>query len=87
LKAFFDLAAPVGNALLAPTTSAGAMDWPTRPVTVIVPLAAGGSADLMARLGTERFAARFRQPRLRPWSNLEEGAFAQIVAPKRSMEE
>ena len=74
------MAAPVGSALSALTTSAGARDWPTRPVTVIAPLAAGGSTDPMARPGTERFAARFRWPRLRPRSNLEEGASAQIVS-------
>jgi tripartite-type tricarboxylate transporter receptor subunit TctC len=49
-------------ALLALTTTAGATDWPTRPVTVIVPLAAGGNTDMMARLGAERLAARFKQP-------------------------
>ncbi len=41
---------------------AWAMDWPTRPVTVIVPLAAGGNTDMMARLGAERLTARFGQP-------------------------
>ena len=27
-----------------------AADWPTRPVTVIVPFGAGGNTDMMARL-------------------------------------
>ena len=36
--------------LLAATASAPAQDWPTRPVTIIVPFAAGGAFDVMARV-------------------------------------
>src|SRR3954464_7056530 len=43
-------------------SSAHALDWPTRPVTVIVPLAAGGNTDMMARLGAQRLSAKFGQP-------------------------
>jgi tripartite-type tricarboxylate transporter receptor subunit TctC len=28
-------------------------EWPARPVTVIVPLAAGGNTDMMARLAAQ----------------------------------
>ena len=31
--------------LLAATCAAPAQDWPTRPMTLVVPLAAGGSSD------------------------------------------
>jgi tripartite-type tricarboxylate transporter receptor subunit TctC len=42
--------------------SAHALDWPTRPVTVVVPLAAGGNTDMMARLGAQRLSEKFGQP-------------------------
>ena len=48
--------------VLALPLDARALDWPTRPVTVIVPLAAGGNTDMMARLGAQRLAAKFGQP-------------------------
>jgi tripartite-type tricarboxylate transporter receptor subunit TctC len=44
--------------LLAPARAA---DWPTRPVTVIVPFGAGGNTDMMARLATQRLTAKFGQ--------------------------
>ncbi|HEX2553474.1 MAG TPA: tripartite tricarboxylate transporter substrate-binding protein [Microvirga sp.] len=50
------LAAAVG--LAAP---AGAADWPTRPVTVIVPFAAGGTADALGRIFAERLSQRLGQ--------------------------
>src|SRR5262249_15476163 len=37
-------------ALLAAATPAPAQDWPQRPVTIVVPFTAGGSADLLARI-------------------------------------
>ena len=40
---------------------ASAADWPTRPVTVVVPLGAGGNTDMMARLGAQRLASKFGQ--------------------------
>ena len=42
-------------------TPARAADWPTRPVTVIVPFGAGGNTDMMARLATQRLTAKFGQ--------------------------
>jgi len=44
------------------TQSASALDWPKRPVTVIVPLGAGGNTDMMARLGAQRLSEKFGQP-------------------------
>ena len=35
--------------------------WPTRPVTVIVPFAAGGNTDILARIYSERLGARLGQ--------------------------
>jgi tripartite-type tricarboxylate transporter receptor subunit TctC len=39
-----------------------AQDWPTRPVTVIVPFAAGGNTDIMARIASQKLADELKQP-------------------------
>src|SRR5262249_51159669 len=36
--------------------------YPTRPITIIAPYAAGGSTDLVARILSEGLQARFNQP-------------------------
>jgi tripartite-type tricarboxylate transporter receptor subunit TctC len=46
-------------ALLAP---ADAASWPTRPVTIVVPYAAGGMADVIARLVAQRLWEKLGQP-------------------------
>jgi tripartite-type tricarboxylate transporter receptor subunit TctC len=38
-----------------------ANDWPTRSVTVIVPFAAGGNTDMMARLGAQHLSTKLGQ--------------------------
>jgi tripartite-type tricarboxylate transporter receptor subunit TctC len=38
-----------------------AADWPSRPVTIIVPFGAGGNTDMMARLAAQRLTAKFGQ--------------------------
>ena len=40
---------------------ANALDWPTRSVQVIVPIAAGGNTDMMARIGA-RDCRKFNKP-------------------------
>jgi tripartite-type tricarboxylate transporter receptor subunit TctC len=45
----------------APSAGAQPPDWPTRPVTVIVPFGAGGNTDMMARLATQHLASKFGQ--------------------------
>jgi len=50
-------------AMLAPITPAHAQEaWPQRPVTIIVPFAAGGSADLLARILQQHLQAKFATP-------------------------
>jgi tripartite-type tricarboxylate transporter receptor subunit TctC len=53
------LAAP---ALLLPMASRAQEAWPSRPVTLIVPWAPGGSNDVAARLLAPSLEARFGQP-------------------------
>ena len=42
--------------------AAEASDWPARPITAVVPYAAGGNTDTMARIVSERLGARLGQP-------------------------
>lgn len=60
-------AARLGAALLALAVVAmaadplRAADWPTKPVTVIVPFGAGGNTDMMSRLAAQHLSAKFGQ--------------------------
>src|SRR5258708_20410066 len=46
--------------LVVSTTSA--QEWPARPVRIIVPFPAGGSADLMPRIVAEKLSEQWGQP-------------------------
>jgi len=43
-------------------SAAGAQEWPAKPVRIIVPFPAGGSADLMPRAVAEKLAQKWGQP-------------------------
>ena len=59
-RRFFAAAAAVlGPVLAAPAT---AQDYPTRPIRIIVPYAAGGGADILARLVGQQLSEKFKQP-------------------------
>jgi tripartite-type tricarboxylate transporter receptor subunit TctC len=49
-------------AILAGTSAADAQTFPSRPVTMIVPLAVGGSTDVIARIVAEGMRASLGQP-------------------------
>lgn len=51
----------LGALLSALAPSANAQDYPARPVTVVAPYAAGGGADLVARLLAQKLSERLRQ--------------------------
>src|SRR5262245_17367732 len=51
----------VGLAVCASLGPVRAADWPTKPVTVIVPFGARGNTDMMARLAAQRLSAKFGQ--------------------------
>src|SRR5262245_2695612 len=59
LRLIVVLSGLVGIALVSERIVAA--DWPTRPVTVIVPFGAGGNTDTMARLATQHLSAKFGQ--------------------------
>jgi tripartite-type tricarboxylate transporter receptor subunit TctC len=48
-------------AFIALPLTARAQAWPERPVTIIVPFAAGGGTDILARVLAERLSAAFGQ--------------------------
>src|SRR3984885_748788 len=48
-----------GFAVAAP---ANADDYPSHPITMIVPLAPGGSTDVLGRIMAQAMAERLRQP-------------------------
>ena len=47
--------------LVAATASAPAQDYPSRPITVVVPFSAGGPSDVVARIVTEHMAKTLGQ--------------------------
>jgi tripartite-type tricarboxylate transporter receptor subunit TctC len=49
-------------ALAAMNASAGAQEWPTRRVTMVVPFAAGGGLDVMGRIFAQRLSESLGQP-------------------------
>jgi tripartite-type tricarboxylate transporter receptor subunit TctC len=48
-------------ATVALATPARTAEWPSRPVTVVVPFGAGGNTDMMARLAAAHLSARLGQ--------------------------
>ncbi len=46
---------------LTSTTGASAQDWPAGPITFVVPYAAGGNTDIMARMLAESISQEFGQ--------------------------
>src|SRR5258708_5431172 len=49
-------------ALFASSAAAVAQDWPLRPMTLVVPFAAGGSSDEIARIVAEGLRSELGQP-------------------------
>ena len=62
MKALFGSMLIVATALLAPPRDAAAQDYPTRSVTILVPFAAGGGTDILARAVAQRLEQRLGKP-------------------------
>jgi len=56
------LAAALAALALGFTARTGAADFPDKPIKVIVPYAAGGGADILARLVGQKLSERVKQP-------------------------
>src|SRR6478752_4899461 len=56
------IAATIGLVLLAVSMPARADDYPSRPITVIVPFPPGGSSDIVMRLVASKVAESIKQP-------------------------
>src|SRR5438874_10967908 len=52
----------VATLSLALSGTAAAQDYPSRPITLVVPYAAGGGNDVIARIVAERMSANLGQP-------------------------
>src|ERR671914_2459114 len=57
----FKLLALLAGALAIAPQPAPAADWPTRPVRIVVPYAAGGQSDVVARVFAESLSQAFGQ--------------------------
>ena len=61
-RQFLHLAAGAAALPALSRTATAQTTYPTRPITVIVPFAAGGGADVIARVLAERMRAALGQP-------------------------
>ena len=59
-RAFFAALLALGVSCMAPAASA--QDYPHKPIKVVVPYAAGGGADILARLVAQELSQRVKQP-------------------------
>lgn len=73
----------IATLLAVTTTPSRAQDYPSRPVEVVVPFAAGGGAEILARLLGDGFSRRLGQPFLvinRPGANTNLGTLSVVRA-------
>src|SRR5687768_3897703 len=51
----------VGALLLMPAAPVQSQEWPSKPVRIVVPFAAGGSGDALARIVGQHLSASLKQ--------------------------
>ena len=61
MRKLFALTVVIGFGCLSPQ-AASAQAYPTRPITMIVPFAAGGATDVIARIVSEAMSRELGQP-------------------------
>jgi len=61
VRSFASFVAAIGAGILAPGGMACAQDYPTKPVTLVVPYAAGGGNDVLARVAAEPMSKHLGQ--------------------------
>lgn len=61
MRRFWAALTGVAGALLLLGSSAGAQDWPARPVRIVNTFAAGGAADVLARILADHLSIAFKQ--------------------------
>jgi tripartite-type tricarboxylate transporter receptor subunit TctC len=74
----------IGAALLAAPAAWSQADWPTRPVKIVVPVAAGGGTDFTARVLADKLTVALGQPVVvenRPGASGNLGVQQVAVAP------
>ena len=57
-----DVLLAAATAGLAPRAARSQEVWPRRPLTIVVPFGAGGSADLVARIFGQKFQDKYGVP-------------------------
>jgi tripartite-type tricarboxylate transporter receptor subunit TctC len=62
MKLICRLCATIAGLIFAACSMAGAQDYPTRPVTIVVPYTPGGSTDITARLVGQKLEERLGKP-------------------------
>src|SRR4051812_23060965 len=57
----FSLALTLALAIVSVGQALAQQDWPTRPVKLVVPFGAGGSADRLGRIAADHLSKAFKQ--------------------------
>src|SRR5688500_18417853 len=61
MRRFLGLFVGAASSIVALASGAYGADWPSRPVRIVVPYAAGGQSDVIARVFAEHMSKAFGQ--------------------------
>ena len=57
-------------------------DWPTRTVTIVVPYAAGGNTDIMARMASQKLTEAFKRSFIVEIASAREAPSPRTMSPR-----